>query len=132
MPAQSVRQFLSAFAIYGLILLLPLVASAWFTSKSDFQLLMAGFLFSGLITALAGIALASTFEGSHMAFMAALAGSMFGKLLLAGVYVFVLVRQFPGSVAVSVSGFLLFYLLFTGFEVYHLIRNLHPHFKKDS
>lgn len=132
MPAHSVRQFLSAFALYGLTLSLPLMVSAWFTSRADFQLLVASFLFTGLITALAGTALASTFEGSHMAFMAALSGSMFGKLLLAGVYVFILVRQFPDSAALSVSGFLLFYLLFTGFEVYHLIRNLRPHFKKDS
>lgn len=124
--------FIRHFTLLGLAVLLFTSFFTWFLAPASFQVVISSLIFNWLMTLFSGLALGYTFTSTHAFFMAALVGGMLVKLLVSPLFIYVMDQLFPDALAVTTSAFLLFYMLFTGFEVYQLIRKLRPHLKKET
>ncbi len=132
MGKSPLSSFIRNFTLVGLVVLLVTSFFVGVLDPAIFKVTISGLIFNWLMTLISGLALGYTFTRTHAFFMGALVGGMLVKLVVSSIYIYVMGQVFPDILAVTTSAFLLFYLLFTGFEVYQLIRNLRPHLKKDT
>lgn len=126
------RCFIRNYTLLGLFVFLLTTIFGWYTLPDRIPVIISGLTFSWLMGIGSGLIVGYTFTKTHKFFMLALVGGMIAKLILAPIYILIMAKLYPNLLAVSTSVFLFFYLLFTGFEVYQLIRNLRPHLKKDT
>lgn len=132
MGKSPLSSFIRNFTLVGLVVLLVTSFFVGVLDPAIFKVTISGLIFNWLMTLISGLALGYTFTRTHAFFMGALVGGMLVKLVVSSIYIYVMGQVFPDILAVTTSAFFLFYLLFTGFEVYQLIRNLRPHLKKDT
>jgi hypothetical protein len=132
MGKSPLSYFIKHFTLLGLVILLLTSGLVGFLEPDTFKVVLSSLIFNWLMTLISGLVLGYTFTRTHAFFMGALVGGMLVKLIVSPIYIYVMDQLFPDVLAVTTSAFLLYYMLFTGFEVYQLIRNLRPHLKKDT
>ncbi len=132
MGIKPVKDLSKVFGKFTGITGLILASSSLFLQPATLLVVAASFFFTAFLTLLSILGIAYTFNRSHQAFMVALTGGTFLKLLFGPLYIFLVYKLNPNHLTLTVLSFLGFYLLFTGFEVYQLNNNLRPHFKKEK
>lgn len=126
------RHFLKAYLIFSTVIFLLFIPVYFLVPYPNGMLMFLNAAFLFLISLITGVALTQTFKSSHINFMLAMTGGTFSKLLIGPLFIFLLVSNFPEYTILTVFSFLGAYLFFTGFELFQLMRNLRPHFKKEE
>jgi len=125
-------RFLRSYLLLGLIVFGLFLLSKGLWQAEAFLLTAYNGIFLYLINLLSGVAISYTLMDSHTRFMMAMAGSTLFKLLLSFAFIALLVKFNADQGFTIVLGFFVSYIMFTGFEVLQLFRNLRPHFKKNQ
>ena len=125
-------KFLKSYLLFSLVVFMLMVPVYILVPYPPSFLVIMNAVFLFVITLVTGLALAQTFQSKHFQFMTAMTGGTFSKLLIAPLFLYFLISNFPEHAVVTVFSFLGGYLLFTGFELYQLMRNLRPHLKKEQ
>lgn len=132
MPTYGAGHFLKSFLIFAAIIFGGFLLTKPLWSYEDFILILGIALFLFVVNLISGLALAYTLMDKHNRFMMAMGGSTFLKIMLGLAFIGIFVTLFKGKAFTIVAAFFVFYMLFTGFEVFQLFRNLRPHLKKEQ
>ncbi len=132
MLSATSTQFLKTYLVFGLLVFLSLIPISFLMTDKAVIILISNACFLFFITLITGVSLIQTIESRHFRFMLALTAGTFSKLLIAPLFLYLLITQYPQNKLLIVFSFLTGYLLFTGFELFQLFRNLRPHLKKEE
>lgn len=127
-----VYQVVIRFLIFGAIFPGAVLLSSYFLTSPTFKIIFYNALFTWGISFISGTLVAMMAVKKHYHFMMSLMGSMILKMLISLLFLYLMIRQFPTEVLLIVLSFFAGYLISTIFEVFQLLHNLRPHFKKDK